>query len=932
MTRAETIQFPDQAVAMAQAYLDSGIFPSESFRRLVGADVYYGEEFLDLYMLLSAQDRAAFFPILDEPFYRSQRDDLPSNENALVDFLLNGLPAGIAPHPLINLEYMRFIRPDLVVWNELSHSEVWRLFNDNLVAPSPFFDIAYYRKNVTGKAASPCHVLDFLLRRDESGCSPHPLIDVKHYSTSYVDVPAGPASAFLHFVTIGDAERRSPGPQFDPVWYSEHYAENGLPLERPLAHYLRYGCFAKRAPTEAAHDRASIAAVAPLAVKDYKPDLSSPSMLGNYTELVGKIRDRRQAQVDRFVETDIRPVVATDPEATLAELRFDTHAAAKVDILIPCYQEFEKTVECLASIAQALPEAPVNVMLVDDASPDPRYGQMANVPGLTYVRNAENLHFLHSCNASYARGQAPFVLLLNNDAQLSPEALDRLLATMEADDGIAAACPMILYPNGRLQEAGCTIEADGTTGMIGVGEDPSQPKYRADRDIAYGSGACLLLRRDCVGETLFDERFAPAYCEDVDLCVRLRQQGGRIRYVGEARCVHHLSATTSSMSHNRRVQLVRRNQQKLLEKWGAQLKEGLSVRVLAFYLPQFHPTPQNDLWWGKGFTEWTNVTRARPSYVNHYQPHLPSDLGFYDLRLVETMEEQMRLARRYGVHGFVMYYYNFQGQRVLDRPLRNLISRGDADFRFCLCWANENWTKHWDGGSDKHALMVQDYGQQTYESFADDAIEAARLPGAIMVDGRPLLLIYRPILIPDVEQVCAYLRRRFHEAGFRGLYLAYVESMEAANKGIDPNTLGFDASVEFPPQGIAEPLKPGPKPIKSGFLGNIYDYAGTVVNACNATRPGSVRFPAVFPSWDNTPRQPLAHTTLDGALPERFQAYVSAKLAEVHQFLSRDERLLFVNAWNEWAEGAHLEPDQVFEHDWLRAISDSLHQSQFVPD
>lgn len=930
MTKAAP--YPRPAVLLARAYLASGLVPAARLRALVGTDVIYGEELLDLYAQLPPDLRPILFPLLDEPFYRTQRPDLREEDNALVDFLLNGVPSAVAPHPLVSLDFMRFVRPDLLVTHQVTPSEFWMLFSENLVSPGPFFDVVHYRKKVVEPLASPSLLFDFLLRGSEAGAVPHPMVDVATYQSRYEDVPGDTAEAFLHFVTVGDPERRSPGADFDPVWYSEHYAESGRPLDRPLAHFLRYGRYASRAP------KASLAkfagqtgpeAIAVAKAQVFDPDRSSATLLDNYAAANDLIRARVQRRIDGFTETDVRPVAVADAEDALSRLRFETPAEPEVDILIPCYQQFEMTVECLASIAIAVRDLPVRVIVVDDASPDPRYRAMAEVPGLTYVRNDANLHFLRSCNAAWRRSGAPYVLLLNNDAQLVGDALHLLWATMKADAAVAAAVPMIVYPNGRLQEAGCTIEADGDTGMVGVGDDPTLPHYGRDRDIAYGSGACLLLRRAAVGDTLFDERFAPAYCEDVDLCIRLRREGGRIRYVASARCVHHLSASTSAMSHRRRVQLVRRNQQKLMEKWGSQLRDGLSVRVLAFYLPQFHPVPENDLWWGKGFTEWTNVTKAQPSYVGHYQPHLPSDLGFYDLRLVETMEEQMRLARRYGVHGFVMYYYNFQGRCVLDRPLRNLIANPDADFRFCLCWANENWTKHWDGGSQKHALMTQDYEQPTFDRFADDAVTAARLPGAITVDGRPLLMIYRPLLIPDVAEVCAYLRRRFAEAGFSGVYLAYVESMETAGKGVDPVTLGFDASVEFPPQGIAEPLKAPPVVVKSGFLGHLYDYAGTVANACGAGGPGYLRFPGVFPSWDNTPRQPLAHTTLEGALPERFQAYVESKLQYAHQFLSGDERLLFVNAWNEWAEGAHLEPDRVFEHDWLRAIADALDAGQF---
>jgi GT2 family glycosyltransferase len=923
------IHFPAKAINRAQEYIDSALVSQEMIRKIVGTKIRYGIEFIDLYSLLSAREKNVLFPLFDEGFYRSQRHDLAAQESAIVDYLINGVDSGIAPHPLIDLEYMRFLRPDLDRPNKLEFSTFLALIRDNIVDPSPYFEKNQYCKVVKGTPVSRSFLIDFLLRGVEPGASPHSLIDIEYYRSSYNDVPSDSVAAFLHFVTTGDAERRSVGSRFEPVWYSEHYAEGGLPLDRPLHHYLRYGRFASRSPNAAKAGTTAAATLGNVVVQAPQFDRSSPTVLHNYGQLTTRIAEPRQMRIERFVEADVRPIALEDPESAVAQLAFTEHVAPQIDILIPCYQEFDKTIECLASISSAPPVVPVRVTVIDDCSPDPRFMMLGDVPGLTYLRNERNLHFLRSCNGAYRQGAAPYVLLLNNDAQLVPGAIDKLWETLDSHDDIVAASPMILYPNGRLQEAGCVVEANGDTGMVGVGDDPALPQYTRDRDIAYGSGACLLARRESIGETLFDERFAPAYCEDVDLCIRLRLNGGRIRYVADARCVHHLSATTSSMPNRRRVQLVRRNQQRLLEKWGPELKKDLAVQVLAFYLPQFHPVPQNDLWWGKGFTEWTNVTRAQPSYQGHYQPHLPSDLGYYDLRLIETMEEQMRLARRYGVQGFVMYYYNFKGERVLDLPLRNLIAHGSSDFRFCLCWANENWTKHWDGGSQSNALMTQDYEQPTFEAFADDAIAAARLPGAITVKGLPLLLIYRPMLIPEVAEVCAYLRRRFVAAGFDGVYLAYVESMETANQGIEPETLGFNASVEFPPQGIAEPIKKPPQAVKPGFLGKIYDYSETVVNACNSRMSQNVRFPAVFPSWDNTPRQPLAHTTLEGALPEKFQAYVEAKLTEVHHFLSGDERLLFVNAWNEWAEGAHLEPDQMFEHDWLRAISDTLKDRQF---
>src|SRR6185312_10823352 len=240
-------------------------------------------------------------------------------------------------------------------------------------------------------------------------------------------------------------------------------------------------------------------------------------------------------------------------------------------------------------------------------------------------------------------------------------------------------------------------------------------------------------------------------------CLRLRAAGKRIVYLPEAVIIHHLSVSTSKASITRRLQLATRNQDQLYRKWDSYLAESARVRILCFYLPQFHPIKQNDLWWGKGFTEWTNVAKAVPSFAGHYQPHLPADLGYYDLRVAETLREQQKLAERYGIEGFALYYYNFGTERVLDAPLDNLLANPDIPFRFCLCWANENWTKHWDGGV-KEVLLEQQYDEATFAAVCDDAVRCARDPRALTVNGKPLFLVYRPLLFPDVRIFADALR------------------------------------------------------------------------------------------------------------------------------------------------------------------------------
>ncbi len=563
------------------------------------------------------------------------------------------------------------------------------------------------------------------------------------------------------------------------------------------------------------------------------------------------------------------------------------------------------------------------MVLADDGSREPIYARMGEVANLVHVRLDANRGFIHACNAGFARCRGEFVLLLNNDAQPLAGAIDRLLAELDADASIAAAGPKILYPNGRLQEAGCFLRPDGESGMVGLFADPASPEFGFDRDVAYCSGAALLLRRAAVRGTLFDAAYAPAYCEDADLCLRLRADGRRVRYVADAVVVHHLSASSDRRGEVTRHRLIARNQATLQARWGEQLAAMDRVRPIAFYLPQFHPTPQNDMWWEPGFTEWTNVVRARPSYAGHYQPHLPADLGFYDLRVADALRRQAALAARYGIEGFCVYHYDFGSQRLLDAPMAVLHAHPDIAFRHCLCWANENWTRNWDGGG-REILIEQQYDAATLDRVIADAARHAGDARYIRVDGEPLFLVYRPLQLPDPAEFAAKLRVAFREAGLGGAHLAYVESMEAAEQGLRPDAIGFDAAVEFPPHGRAVPASDSVEITKPGWAGYRYDYAETLLAFLQRDGVAYRRYPTVFPSWDNTPRQTLHGTSFDGAAPEAFGFYVERKIESMRGWLMGEQRLLFVNAWNEWAEGAHMEPDSGFGHRWLEALRDAL--------
>jgi glycosyltransferase involved in cell wall biosynthesis/Flp pilus assembly protein TadD/SAM-dependent methyltransferase len=337
--------------------------------------------------------------------------------------------------------------------------------------------------------------------------------------------------------------------------------------------------------------------------------------------------------------------------------------------------------------------------------------------------------------------------------------------------------------------------------------------------------------------------------------------------------------------------------------------------LIAFYLPQYHPIPENDQWWGKGFTEWTNVAKAKPLFHGHYQPHLPADLGFYDLRLSETREAQAELARRYGISGFCYYHYWFQGKRLLNRVFDEVMITGKPDFPFCLCWANENWTRVWDGG-DKEILMEQKYSHEDDLAHIAWFIAAFKDPRYIKVHGSPLLLIYRSRNLPDPAQTAAIWREEVKKAGFPDLYLCAVESFIDEQK--DPRQIGFSASVEFQPDWSNLGNESDEHPDV-----HVFEYRHIVENMMHKAQPAYTRLPCVTPSWDNSPRRGRNGYIFHNSQPVYYEKWLRHALSNAGKN-SFDERIVFINAWNEWGEGNHLEPDQRHGHAYLHATKRAL--------
>lgn len=346
------------------------------------------------------------------------------------------------------------------------------------------------------------------------------------------------------------------------------------------------------------------------------------------------------------------------------------------------------------------------------------------------------------------------------------------------------------------------------------------------------------------------------------------------------------------------------------------------VKLIAFYLPQFHPFRENDEWWGKGFTEWTNVGRALPNYVGHYQPHCPIHHGYYDLRVPKVMEEQARLAREYGIYGFSYYFYWFDGNILMDMPLESMLANKKVDIPFCLTWANENWSRRWDGREDD-VLISQNHSDKDSLAFIRHLVKYFQDERYIRIDGKPVLIIYRADMIPNMAATAKIWRDEMAQHGIGGLYLIAAQSFDIRS----PVAFDFDASVEFPPHTVHK-VEVGDELelINPDFKGHIYNYEQVVANAILSEEPDYKLYRTAMLTWDNTARRQFQSTIFHGFSLQLYQEWLSSIIDKVsfNPKYNADEKLVFVNAWNEWAEGTHLEPDQKFGYGYLQTTYDAL--------
>jgi Glycosyltransferase WbsX len=353
------------------------------------------------------------------------------------------------------------------------------------------------------------------------------------------------------------------------------------------------------------------------------------------------------------------------------------------------------------------------------------------------------------------------------------------------------------------------------------------------------------------------------------------------------------------------------------------------ARIIAFYLPQFHPIPENDEWWGKGFTEWTNVARARPLYPGHLQPRLPSELGYYDLRVAETRAQQSALAQEYGIQGFCYWHYWFEGRRILERPFSEVLASSQPDFPFCLGWANQSWTGIWHGAADR-VLMHQTYGGEADARRHFEAILPALLDSRYLcVDGCPIFVVHDPVDLPQSRLFTSLWRQWARAEGLPGIFF-----LATGDGDWNPHDHGFDGRIIANPWRVLRQRTPPfyDRLLARWFGGRDSTWLakrlfgwptrvpyGDVLRHAVPHKLSPSDIPSVLPNWDNTPRSGRDGIVVTGSSPELFARHLDMAISSVE---SRpfDHRLVFIKSWNEWAEGNFVEPDVVYGCSYLEAI------------
>lgn len=642
-------------------------------------------------------------------------------------------------------------------------------------------------------------------------------------------------------------------------------------------------------------------------------------------------------------------------------------------VVVCVHNALDDVILCLDSLKNCRSNL-YQLVIVDDfsdleTSTFLKHYQAENWDWVKVIRTNEQSGYTKAVNLGLQHANSDIITLLNSDTIVTSKWSEKVIEHFNVYSHLGV---LGVLSNAASTQSVPGIQANGLQTAIndipnGVSIQ-SIADYLTDKfsvhDMPYVPlvhGFCLSVRKASLDDIgFFDEELFPkGYGEETDFCLRIQDAGYAL---GIAMNVYIYHSKSKSYSSSSREQNMLDGWNNLVRKYGkTRLKRDIEVMekhpllklardyvfksfysskkvgeigdqegALAFYLPQFHPIPENDMNWGKGFTEWTNVTKCQPRYPGHFQPKLPSELGFYDLRLPEIMVQQSALAKEYGLLGFCFYYYRFGNKRVMDLPLELYRKNQDAVLPYCFCWANESWTRAWDGKTSE-LLFKQKYDQETQDGIICDLIQATCDDKYIQINGKYLFLIYQAVEIPNLQDFTVYLKNKFKEKTGKELMIGTVYSND-----FDACVLeSVEFAVQFPPHRLPRGWKrelisrENMTPYNESQEDFYEDYKEVASKSLQSCQLLDKMFPGVCPDWDNSARRVKNANILVGSTPEKFQQWVKEAMDISRNKYNKKNipaPFIFVNAWNEWAEGAILEPSAKYGRAYLEALKLGLNK------
>lgn len=859
--------------------------------------------------------------LFDTEWYLEKYPDVrlvsKKTQDVFQHYIEHGRREGRSPHPLFDSDWYLWKYPEVGPKSRELEMDIFSYFlsigAQEGHSPHPLFDSAWYWEKYADARASfadrgETAISHYLRVGSSQNYSPHPLFDAawfqeklaaeKYMNSSFAGDPLS------RYITNGWNSSIDPHPLFDSRRYYEIYpdveADSLISKEAPLVHYLKHGQYEGRSP-HALFD--------------------ADWYIKNYPEVVEYTTATKDGALSYYVKTGYKQGHCPHP---LFDAQWYYNNYLKDDKSIKSFDEDVLSYHLKYGWGKGFKVRPIfaamwHVQSEDLIANDIRGRRLGVYDDILNSFNS------NANNVVYASFVDPYDIYINaheGNIECHSTGTDpQLYLSIPNQEGYISLVPG-LY---RISLSLNCLTGDIVNPVIyldsgfGISEaENCKKKFSKNSD---GNWVIELNTKISIAKIRFDPSDAECSFEKLSLSIE------KIRNPEDYVSIYNLGTSNDrykttydyhiSVSHGARSPSFAPIRDSILK------VDENSTKVICFYLPQFHPFPENDKWWGKGFTEWTNVTKAVPQYEGHYQPRLPGELGFYDLRLPEIMDRQIELARMYGVYGFCFHYYWFAGKRLLEKPIEAFLSNKStsSDFPFCLCWANENWTRRWDG-DEKDVLIKQEHSTADNINVIKDLSRYFMDNRYIRFNGKPVIVIYRPDIIPDVKQMAVEWRQWAKLNGYPGLHIVTTNAFGFS----DPLSIGFDAIVEFPPHNVvAADISQNLNIINDDYNGSIYKYDDVVSYSTNRLKNSTDKkypyYPSVMTSWDNCARKPSRGNVFHGSTPKKFEFWLNEVAVWSNEKNTEGNNFVFINAWNEWGEGTYLEPDRRYGYAYLSAVS-----------